>query len=123
MKKSKYGYKLKKNDDRVKEFAKQRKKFGFDDTELWNLEATIAKFTVPRLKRYKEKFASAHIPHGLMLEEWYKIIDDMIYMFEKTIDDIDRSSNATQTRNKREEQRRYNRGLKAFSKYYNDLWY
>ncbi len=123
MKKSKYGYKLNKNDSRVKEFAKQRKKFGFDDTELWNLEATIAKFTLPRLKRYREKFAAAHIPHGLILEEWYKELDDIIYMFETTINDIDNTSSDMSKTEEREKQRRYNRGLKAFSKYYNCLWY
>jgi hypothetical protein len=42
----------KESDSRDIEFAKQRKKLGFDDSETWSLGDTIALFIIPRLKRY-----------------------------------------------------------------------
>ena len=43
-----------KDDDREKEFSKQRFEFGFDDSETWSLRDTIANFIIPRLERYEE---------------------------------------------------------------------
>lgn len=41
-------------DDREMQFAEQRMERGFDDSETWSLYTTIAKFIIPRLKRYIE---------------------------------------------------------------------
>lgn len=35
------------------EYKKQLLKDGFDNTEIWNLNATICRFILPRLKEYK----------------------------------------------------------------------
>jgi hypothetical protein len=43
-----------KNDDREKEYSKQRIERGFDDSETWCLTTTFCKFFIPRLKRYDE---------------------------------------------------------------------
>lgn len=43
----------------------------FDNTELWNLDITFAKFLVPRLKAAKESYA---------LEE--EVMDKIIFAFE-----------------------------------------
>ena len=43
-----------KYDDREKKFAKQRKKRGFDESETWALDCTIAEFVIPRLEEYIE---------------------------------------------------------------------
>ena len=43
-----------KEDDREKEFIKQRIERGFDDSETWSLRDTIANFIIPRLERYIE---------------------------------------------------------------------
>jgi hypothetical protein len=43
-----------KSEKRDNKFAKQRKKRGFDDSETWSLNYTIARFIIPRLKRYLE---------------------------------------------------------------------
>jgi len=40
--------------DKIKKFKEQREERGFDDTEVYNLDSTIARFILPRLKRYKE---------------------------------------------------------------------
>ena len=40
------------DDSREEGFSKQRKEFGFDDSETWCLMSSIANFTIPRLERY-----------------------------------------------------------------------
>lgn len=37
-----------------RKFIKQRIERGFDDSETWGLDHTIASFIVPRLERYQE---------------------------------------------------------------------
>ncbi len=39
---------------RAEEYKKQRVERGFDDSETWSLDCTIAKFIIPRLERYIE---------------------------------------------------------------------
>jgi hypothetical protein len=43
-----------KNDEREEKFIKQRMERGFDDSETWGLDHTIASFIIPRLERYQE---------------------------------------------------------------------
>jgi len=40
------------NDDREKDFIKQRIEKGFDESETWSLRDTIANFIIPRLELY-----------------------------------------------------------------------
>lgn len=42
------------NDDREKEWKKQREKYGFDSRDTWSLDYTIIALIYPRLKMYKE---------------------------------------------------------------------
>ena len=74
-------------------FAWQRKTRGFDDSETWNLDNTIANFVLPRLKRYKELNNGCPILDGFdesldenndkMHEEWNRIIDRIIFSLER----------------------------------------
>lgn len=95
---------LETNDKRLKKFKKQRIERGFDDSELWNLDFTIAKFILPRLKAFKES------GHGIELE----IIDKIILAF-----DIKVNGNFHMTD---EEYEKWNEGIKLFSEYFNGLW-
>jgi len=47
-------------DGRAIEWEKQRKNRGYDDTELWSLGDTIAKFSLPRIKQMKEIELECH---------------------------------------------------------------
>lgn len=38
----------------AEEYRKQRVERGFDDSETWSLDCTIAQFIIPRLERYIE---------------------------------------------------------------------
>lgn len=46
---------ISKKDKRQKLWRKQRDERGFDDTELWNLDVTMAKFILPRLKEFHKQ--------------------------------------------------------------------
>ena len=93
---------------------KKRNKSIYRDT--WSLDWAIAKFTLPRLIRYKEvtngypaKFESE--------KEWYEILDKMIAAFTLIAKD---GSWALWN----EEQRKIiNEGLDLFREYYFDLWW
>jgi hypothetical protein len=45
---------LPEDDKRLETFREQRAERGFDDTETWSLDVTIARFIAPRLDRYLE---------------------------------------------------------------------
>lgn len=68
------------SDERWDEYKAQRLERGFDDSELWSLDMTIAKFIYPRLKAFAEHCGST--PSTLKDEEWNIILDDMLKAFE-----------------------------------------
>lgn len=90
----------------------------FPDKETWYLDYTIAKFTVPRLKRYKE-ICNGH-PCHLTSEEWHNILDKMIYSLEAVIDD---KAGFAYADNPTEYYEKIQEGLELFGKYFNDLWW
>lgn len=67
-------------DVRWEEYSKQRKERGFDDSEIWNLDVSIAKFILPRLERYQE-IKCSH-PANFSENEWNRIVNLMIYAFK-----------------------------------------
>jgi hypothetical protein len=59
---------------------KQRFEYGFDDTETWHLDRTMALFIIPRLKRFME--VNNGIPIGETLESYYEKLNFIIVAFE-----------------------------------------
>jgi hypothetical protein len=68
------------NDSREDEYSKQRIERGFDDSETWALDYTIARFILPRLKRFRE--IAYGIPPDETNDSWNKKLDKMIESFE-----------------------------------------
>jgi len=95
------------------ETKKQILKQGFSDTEVWNLDTTIAKFVLPRLKRLKEIHHG--YPHNLTEEKWEEILETMIKGFEiyTKRDELNWSQSDSKIIKK---------SLKYFSKYFLNLW-
>ena len=64
-----------------RKYKEQRLTRGWDDTELWSLDVTIAQFITPRLKRLaevdKHEGTSRHTK-----EEWDEVMSKMIAAFE-----------------------------------------
>ena len=114
--------------------------------ETWSLDVNLAKYIIPRLKKFKE-LNNGYPGIGEMdtPEKWDKTLDKMIQAFEYVIDldeywlddprydytDIMFSDNKELyegvIENKRTEDIRrltaINEGLKLFAKYYMNLWW
>lgn len=70
-------------DDRWNEYESQRLERGFDSSELWNLDGTIAKFVYPRLKEFLNHTMDVKCyPDQMSYEEWIKILENMVKGFE-----------------------------------------
>lgn len=68
-------------DERCEGWKKQRLERGFDDTELWNLDATILQFIIPRLKEYRE-MVNGYPGSFNSADEWHHALDEMIWAIE-----------------------------------------
>lgn len=111
-----YGYALTlpKTDKRRNAYKKQRRKYGFDDTELWSLYTTVARFILPRLKRYKEIDCGCPI-YFEDKKEWIIVIQKMITAFEI----IARDDTSEFFDNNKE----VKEGLALFSEHFLGLWW
>lgn len=88
---------------------------GFSDKETWSLDWTIAKFVLPRLKRFKK--LNNGFPHGMTEQSWEKALDDMIYSMEIYSKGL-WSHNPDEVNWKR-----VKRGTTLFGKHFRDLWW
>lgn len=68
------------DDSRQALWAEQRRDRGFDDTELWGLDDTFARFILPRLKALRQQKLTP--PIRMELPVWYSMLDKMIRAFE-----------------------------------------
>lgn len=64
----------------------QREERGFDDSELWSFDTTVAKFIAPRLRAFKE-VSQGFPPQFGTFENWMSAIDDMVYWAEFVAED------------------------------------
>ena len=101
--------KLKKEKKYNKKLRKDLKQNGFDKSECWNLDITIAKFILPRLKYFKENTIS-YPQVDIGLDGWHEILDKMIYSFDEILKDDSTDQDKIQE------------GLELFAKYYVNLW-
>lgn len=110
-----YGHANDKNCYRTekKKWLKQRKKRGFDDSELWHLDSTINDFIYKRLIRFKK--INRGFPMNLTWKKWNKIIDKMIIGFE-----LENKLNAELTE---KEKKSIKKAYKLFAKWHQDLFY
>lgn len=92
-------------------FFYQRRIRGWDDSETFSLDHSLAKLILPRLKAYK-KFSSAIIDRTGNRE---KDLDKMITAFEYAASD-DRWENMKDCEKHQE-------GIDLFAKYYFGLWW
>lgn len=97
----------------------QRLTRGFDDSDTWHLDVVIARFALPRLKRFKE--LNNGFPQGTTPESWGTQIDDMIYAMQSVIrleDDADCSISGGDI-----DFDRMSKGLMQFGVRFRDLWW
>ena len=107
---------IKEGDPRFEDFKKQRLERGFDSSELWSLDCTIASFIAPRLKAFREN--SGDSPMGKSRTEWEKILDEMIEGFEIYPNHFNWSSEESN-----QNWSKVYKALEYFHKYFFNLWY
>ena len=115
----------------------QRMTRGWDDSELWSLDYTMAHWLLPRLREFKKQCHGMPIrlpvevdpedgiPSALTEEEWNKILDKMIIAFEFIADDGNRiMAGASEDACKREIERdkKIEEGIALFGLYFRALW-
>ncbi len=106
---------LKKKLKRIKQFFLflwQRNTRGWDDSECWNLDYSLAKLIAPRLRRFKET-KDGWCPAEYTMEEWNIILDKMIAAFEYYGSD---------QRWDIEAEVKHQEGIDLFAKHYGWLW-
>jgi hypothetical protein len=78
-------------------YKQQRFEQGFDDTETWHMDRTIALFIIPRLKKFIE--LNNGIPSGETVESYNEKLNFIISAFEnyyatnkyyESVDDVER---------------------------------
>lgn len=105
---------------------------GWNNSDIWNLDGTICKFILPRLKEYRKNIrsyptciiANSSSSDGYNEEEfkfnvlkWKGIIDKMIFSFEEYL------TVGYSIGNKRNEKdKQISEGLQLFAKYFQCLW-
>lgn len=107
---------MEETDDRWDEYAQQRLERGFDDSELWNLDHSIACFILPRLKRFRET-AGGYPGYLKNMDEWYSILDQMIEGFELIVNDEINFNKNEEIENKK------NKALDLLREYFYALWW
>ena len=65
---------------KIEQYRQQRFERGFDDTETWHMDRTMALFIIPRLKRFIE--VNNGIPNGETEESYDEKIKFIISAFE-----------------------------------------
>lgn len=110
---------------------------GYSNDELWNLDNTIAKWILPRLKAFKKD--SIAFPADLdSPDEWDEILDKMIWSFdyitnqdeyedeiiEKYKDnEFDEDGHYRWIKDAKELSEKCQEGLDLFAKYFRSLWW
>jgi len=101
-----------KKDEREKKYRKQRLIRGFDSSELWSLDCTIANFILPRLEAFQYQYEQKTVDDSHMISD----INKMIMAFELVVRD---NGNRDWTN---KETKQYEKGIRLFSKRFLDLW-
>ncbi len=99
---------------RARRFAWQRLTRGWDDSELWSMDHSLAVVILPRLKEFRKKHGG--YPGSLeTMEEWDAILDKMIAGFEWFASDARFDANPIGYEDAQI-------GLDLFAKWYGHLW-
>lgn len=106
------------NREQFSKFEAQRRERGFDDSETWNLDMTIAKFILPRLIVFRQ--LNNGMPQEHTEESYNAVLDEIIegLTYKANEDEYDLSPE--------EELVHFNKITKAFellSKHIHGLWW
>lgn len=95
---------------------KKKKNLSIPNSEIWGLNYTLAKYILPRLKRFTEVCCS--YPCELTETEWKEILNKMIWSFQYIIKN-DESNELLEIMKENEQ---CQEGLDLFAKHFRNLW-
>ena len=99
---------------------------GFVEAEFYNLDNTFAMYIYSHLCYFKDHCLVGH-PANMTMEEWSKIIDQMIESFKMMITEDEEEDNLLFDKDfikhSKRRNRKINRGLRLFAKYFGHLWW
>lgn len=110
---------------------------GFSDDELWNLDNTIAKWILPRLKRFKKDSIAFPAELGIP-DKWDEILDKMIWSFDYIVNqdkyedeimekykdnELDEEGHYRWIKDANELSKKCQEGLDLFGTYFRSLWW
>lgn len=103
----------------------QRVKRGYSDCDVWGMNDFLLDIIIPMLKHLKANL-KGH-PVDLTMKRWSAIIDIMISGFEAKKELFELTYTDTIPRDEwvaysKEQERKFNEGMKYFTKYFNNLW-
>lgn len=112
----------------------QRKTVGYDDSELWSLDFSIARFVLPRLKAFRQQKING-VPASFLskdggdspeevdkaIEAWKAEIDKMILAFE-IIAEPDYEVAEEKYGDWKSQDKKTKAGLTSFAKHFLNLW-
>jgi hypothetical protein len=106
-------------------FFGQRLFRGWDDSDTWSLDYSLAKQILPRLERLRQKIEQC--PATPLLDDddckkWLDILDKMVFAFTKIIEQND-GEKMFSIDDERKENEKIQEGLDLFGKYYRNLWW
>lgn len=99
----------------------QRRTRGWDDSDTWNLDSTIAEFVLPRLRRFRELNNGIWAnPDTAESDEPYteNAINDIEWLLN-----VHASEEGTWQLTTPELQERYNKASKLFAENFGNLWW
>lgn len=97
-------------------YKQQRFEQGFDDTETWHMDRTIALFIIPRLKKFIE--VNNGIPVGETVESYNEKLNFIISAFENYY-----ATNKYYESVDNEEREKLTNDVKTAVKYLSELWF
>ena len=103
---------MKTSDNRWCKYKGQRLSRGFDDSETWNLDTTIAKFIIPRLERFIEIYEDFVIDHDGFVPKMKNALE-CFKMYE------DENTNFWD----KETSEKFQRGMHDFADIFQALWW
>ena len=91
------------------------------DNECWDLDLTIIKFILPRLKKFKEININSYPNKCGSIKNWHKIIDKIIWSFQFALD-VAELNYSNEYRLSKNNWSKYDEGMDLFKEYLLDLW-
>jgi len=98
-------------------FFYQRLVRGWDDSDTWSMDHSLAKLILPRIKRFQE-VRGGH-PADMTDDEWEKILSEIVWGFEWFASGKQWDYGPEH----RAEAERAHAAIELFGKYYGHLWW